>query len=260
MRKKTKVILWFSAIPIILVVGMAWLLWGGVSNPANRKTIGEIRTPIGFERISVEPDSFGAFLREFPLQKRGSHMEYYNGRMAYGQYFGYAVLDLPMISNAEQCADAVMRMRSEYLFSKERFSDIHFQTFQDGTMRYKGSRDKNNLHDFLKRVYRSSNTSTLRKELKQKSWKDLSPGDVLVYQADARHSVGHAVLIVDVAMNPKTGKKAIMIAQSSMPALTMHIVRDFLHPLNSPWVIIDDSDDNIFISGIQFDKNDLRCW
>ena len=43
-------------------------------------------------------------------------MHYYDGSLAYGQYFGYAVLDLPMISGIEQCADGVMRMRAEYLF------------------------------------------------------------------------------------------------------------------------------------------------
>jgi hypothetical protein len=165
-----------------------------------------------------------------------------------------------MNSESEQCCDAVQRMRSEYLFSKGRYSDIHFDTFQNGAMRYGGGGDRQALYKYLRKVYGASNTSTLRHELKKKPFADIAPGDVLVYEADGRHSVGHAVLVVDVAENPKTGNKAIMIAQSSMPALTMHIVRDMMHPVKSPWVIIDDSSEDVYISGIRFKKTDLRQW
>ena len=107
MRKIKRIILWLSAVPVVLIAGVAWLLWGGISNPAGRKTIGEITPPVGFQRVEVEPGSFGAYLREFPLQGRGSHMKYFDGSLAHGQYFGYAVLNLPMISENEQCCDAV---------------------------------------------------------------------------------------------------------------------------------------------------------
>lgn len=105
MSKRKLIAAVFILIPLILLFGMAWLLWGGISNPAARHNIDEISTPAGFERAYVESGSFGEFIRFFPLQKRGSHLKYYNGTMAYGQYFGYAVLDLPMISEIEQCAD-----------------------------------------------------------------------------------------------------------------------------------------------------------
>lgn len=260
MKKSRRIILWLSAIPVILLVGMAWILWGGVSNPAGRKTIGEIAPPIGYQRVEVGDGSFGEFLRAFPLQGRGAHMKYYDGSLAYGQYFGYAVLDLPMISQNEQCCDAVQRMRSEYLFSKGRYSDIHFASFQNGTMGYGGGGDRKALYKYLRKVYGTSNTSTLRHELRKKPLIEIAPGDVLVYEADRSHSVGHAVLVVDVAVNPNNGRKAIMVAQSSMPALTMHIVRDILHPVRSPWVSVDEEKECIFISGIRFGKNDLRGW
>lgn len=260
MKKRRRIILLFLAIPVILMIGMAWLIWGGVSNPAGRKTIGEIAEPFGFKRVAVPSGSFGEYIREFSLQGRGAHMKYFDGRLAYGQYFGYAVLDLPMISENEQCCDAVQRMRSEYLFSKRKYSDIHFESFRNGTMRYGGGGSREAFHKYLKMVYGSSNTSTLCHELKKKPLSEIAPGDVLVYEADGHHSVGHAVLVVDVAMNPKSGKKAIMVAQSSMPALTMHIVRNMLHPVRSPWVIVDEDGGKVFISGIRFTSNDLRGW
>ena len=257
---KKFLIIAFVVVPVILILGVAWLLWGGVSNPAGRKTIGEISTPPGFQRVEVESGSFGEYLRQFPLHGRGAHLKYFDGSLAYGQYFGYAVLDLPMISENEQCCDAVQRMRSEYLFLKGRYSEIHFKSFQNGTMQYGGGGNREALYKYLRKVYGASNTSTLRHELKKKSLVEIAPGDVLVYEAGSHHSVGHAVLVVDVAENPKNGKKAIMVAQSSMPALTMHIVRDMLHPVKSPWIVVDESDESVFVSGILFSKNDLRGW
>lgn len=260
MKKPRKFLLWISAIPAVLLVGMAWILWGGVSNPAGRKTIGEISAPAGFERVEVPQGSFGAFIREFPLKRRGSHMRYYNGKLAYGQYFGYAVLDLPMISDIEQCADAVMRMRSEYLWSKGLYSSIHFHSVAGKDMRYGGGADRVAFEKYLRRVYDSANTASLRKYMNKKDFKDIAPGDVLVYEAPSAGVYGHAVLVADVAVNPKTGRKALMLAQSSTPALTMHITRNIFHPFRSPWVVIDDSDDAISISGIRFKKTDLRGW
>lgn len=260
MERLRKILLWISAIPAVLAVGMAWVLWGGVSNPAGRKTLGEIAVPAGFERVEVPQGSFGAFIREFPLRPRGSHMRYFSGRLANGQYFGYAVLDLPMISDIEQCADAVMRMRGEYLWNTGQYELIHFHSVEGKDMRFSGGADREALENYLRRVYASANTASLRKYMSEKDFKDVAPGDVLVYEAPSAGVYGHAVLVADVAVNPKTGKTALMLAQSSTPALTMHVVRNTLHPFKSPWVVVDDSDDAISISGIRFKKTDLRGW
>ena len=165
-----------------------------------------------------------------------------------------------MISEYEQCCDAVKRMRSEYLFSKGRYADIHFESFKNGTMRYGGGGNHEALHNYLRKVYGASNTSTLRHELKKKLLSEIAPGDVLVYEADKDNSVGHTVLVADVAVNPKTGKKAVMIVQSSSPALTMHIVRNIMNPIRSPWTIVDEDGGMVYISGIWFTADDLRGW
>ena len=46
---------------------------------------------------------------------------------------------------------------------------------------------------------------------------------------------GHAVLIVDMAINTKTGDKLFMIAQSYMPAQEMHVLKNDLDKTISPW-------------------------
>ena len=258
-RKKT-IILLLTAFPVTLLVAASWLIWGGISNPGNRKTIGDISVPRGFERIEVASGSFGEFIRSFPLKERGSHMTYYNGKMALGQYFGYAVLDLPILSDIEQCADAVMRMRAEYLWDKGAYDSIHFHSVSGKDQRFAGGQDRDEFERFLRKVYGNSNTTSLKREMKTKSLKDIVPGDVFVYESPGAGYYGHAVLVVDVAINKKTGQKAIMLSQSSTPALTMHIIRDMLHPIQSPWVILDDSAEGVFISGIHFDIEDLREW
>ena len=258
-RKKIFLII-IGAIPVTLLVLVAWLLWGGVSNPGNRNRIGDISVPRGYERVSVDSDSFGEFIRDFPLQKRGSHMKYFNGDLAYGQYFGYAVLDLPMLASTEQCADAVMRMRAEYLWSKGQYGSIHFRSVSGKDQKYGGNADRKAFEKYLRGVFDNSNTTSLRREMKPKALADIIPGDVFVYESPGAGYYGHAVLVVDVAINKKTGKKAIMLAQSSTPALTMHIIRDFLHPIRSPWVVLEDAADGLFVSGITFRITDLRTW
>lgn len=260
MSKRKLIVTVFILIPLILLLGMAWLLWGGISNPAARHNIGEISTPAGFERAYVESGSFGEFIRFFPLQKRGSHLKYYNGTMAYGQYFGYAVLDLPMISEIEQCADAVMRMRAEYLWNNGLYNEIHFLAVSGEVQHYHGGNSRGAFEKYLRTVYGKSNTASLRRELKKKDLSEIAPGDVLVYESPRPGRYGHAVLVADVAHNAKTGQTAIMLAQSSTPALTIHIIRDILHPFRSPWIILDENTDRIYISGINFDKSDLRSW
>lgn len=255
-----KLILWLM-VPLLMLGGaVVWVVIGGISNPRNRKTIGEIATPVGFQRVEVEPGSFGAFLRAFPLQPRGSKVREFDGTPSFLGVFGYAILDLPMISENEQCCDAVQRMRSEYLFSKGRYSDIHFKAFDGKTMRYQGENNKQALYKYLQNVFVRSNTSTLRHELPEKPWDSLEPGDVLVYEASSPTGSGHAVLVVDVAKNPRNGRTAIMVAQSSMPAVTMHIARPVLILLHSPWIIIEHDDNSLYSTLVLFFKSDLRGW
>jgi hypothetical protein len=47
---------------------------------------------------------------------------------------------------------------------------------------------------------------------------------------------GHAVIVVDVAVNEKTGDKIFMLAQSYMPAQEIHVLRNFSSEF-SPWYV-----------------------
>ena len=258
MKTMRKIAICLCALPLLALAVAVWGLWGGVSNPENRETICGISAPPGFARMEVEEGSFGAFLRDYPLMKRGSHLRYYDGSLAYGQILGYAVLDLPMLANSEQCADAVMRMRAEYLWKNGEYGSIHFHSVSGLDQRYFGGNDRLKFERYLRTVFGNANTSSLRREMDRKPLAEISPGDVLVYESPGPGIYGHAVLVVDVAINPRNGKKAVMLAQSSTPALTMHVIRNIFHPLRSPWVILDGKEEGVSISGIHFGADDLR--
>ena len=120
-------------IGLVLVIGIialgiyAWKEFAvEKSNPNNYTTIGEIPTPDGYERVDGDDPEYGKFLRSLPLKPKGAIVKYYFGTIADLQDLNYAVVDLPLLSNAEQCADVCMRLRAEYLYSKGRYSDVHF--------------------------------------------------------------------------------------------------------------------------------------
>ena len=78
-----------------------------------------------------------------------------------------------------------------------------------------------------------NNTFTLEKELKPKVINELVIGDVFIISNPK--SYGHAMLVVDVAKNPKTQDKIFLLAQSYMPAQDIHVVKNPLIPQNLGW-------------------------
>ncbi|MBK8089321.1 MAG: hypothetical protein IPK31_16040 [Chitinophagaceae bacterium] len=71
--------------------------------------------PAGYDRVELSTGSFGNFLRNQPL-KQDKTVYLYNGSPKYNQRAQYAVLNVSVGSrDLQQCADAVMRLRAEYL-------------------------------------------------------------------------------------------------------------------------------------------------
>ena len=82
--------------------------------------------PAGYQRVPASPHSFGAFLREIPL-KKSKTVYLYNGQPKINQDAQFAVLDMSIgKKDLQQCADAVMRLRAEYLFAENKNAEIKF--------------------------------------------------------------------------------------------------------------------------------------
>src|SRR5262245_33044484 len=83
--------------------------------------------PAGFLRVSPEPNSFAEWLRHLPLAPGGTPVRVYYGREKPDQSEVAAVIDIDVGSaNLQQCADAIIRLRAEYLFSRGDTQNLAF--------------------------------------------------------------------------------------------------------------------------------------
>lgn len=247
---------------VITVIGYgAWILLGSkTSNPNNYKTIGDIPTPWSYERIKGDDAAYSEFLRSLPLKGRGSDVMLYTGGCSRFQSLNYAVVDLPLLSNAEQCADVCMRLRAEYLFQTGQYGRIRFQNVNSKTLAYSGGSSRKAFERYLRNLYGVASTFSLSREMNKRRLSEMQPGDVFVYAAVDRpgnHKYGHAVMIVDVAEN-KSGKKTFLLAEGNTPARDIHVMRNFENPFRSPWFFLDDDADVLLLSVFPYKSNELR--
>lgn len=187
-------------------------------------TIGSLATPSGYTRLQA--DSFGEYLRSVALKKDNT-VYLYNGEKKLNQDAQYAVLDVSVGNkDLQQCADAVMRLRAEWLFSTGQYDRISFNSVAGKPVVFKPPYTHSNLLRYLDNVFSVCNSWSLERQLKPKRIQDIEIGDVFIKGGFP----GHVVIVVDVAVNSQ-GQKAFMLAQSYMPAQDIHILKG----QNGPW-------------------------
>ncbi len=240
--------------------------------------INRIAVPSGFKRITVKTGSFADWLRFLPLKPGNPDVHLYNGRLKGFQGGHAAVLDVDVgETDLQQCADAVMRMRAEYLYSVKDYDDLHFNFTSGNTVGFKkwseGNRTviKGNkvswvaaaakddsyktFKGYMNTIFNYAGTSSLSKELKPVSIKDTEVGDVFIFGGFP----GHAVLVIDVCENEKTGEKLFMIQQSYMPAQEIHILKNPNSNSLSPWYSVNFEGD-LKTPEWTFSKDQLMRW
>lgn len=213
-----------------------------------------ILTPSGFERIAEPENSFATYLRQLPLKPMDAKVKYFNGRVKENHQVYDAVVDLDIGKrDLHQCADAVMRLRAEYLYGQKKYDQIHFNFTNGFRVDYsewmKGNRivvkgnttywspsarPSNTYNDFwkyLEIIFSYAGTLSLDKELHPVEISALQIGDVFIQGG----SPGHAVIVVDIAVNPQTGEKLFLLAQSYMPAQEIQILKNLNNKKLSPW-------------------------
>lgn len=216
-------------------------------------TIGAIPVPEGFVRVKSGTGSFGYWLRNIKLKKDNT-VYLYNGKTKPNQSAQYAVADIPVgKKDLQQCADAVMRLRAEYLFDQKRFSEIVFSDNSGKKYSWKGGADPFSFPQYLERVFGMCGTASLEKQLKPLSVKNIKPGDVFIKGGFP----GHAMMVADVAKN-KNGKTLYMLIQSYMPAQDIHIVKNPAIP-GSPWFEVNEGTE-VVTPEWTFLSSQLREW
>ncbi len=236
----------------------------------------DILVPSGYERMSLTEGSFAVFLSHQKL-KKDKTVYLFDGRKKVNQTAQFAVLDVSVGErDLQQCADAVMRLRGEYLYQQKAYDIIAFHAVSGELMRFVDWANGNhnllknkslyqrlkpdadvsypNFIKYMNFVFAYASTLSLEKELTPLSKiSDIQSGNVFIKGG----APGHAIIVMDVAINKANGKKIFLLAQSYMPAQDIHILKNPNNSILSPWYSVD------FGCGLQtpewdFDENSLH--
>ena len=175
----------------------------------------------------------------------------------------------------QQCADAVMRLKAEYHFSKKEYNKIHFNytsgdrvSFDDWRKgrkpQVKGNKvtftrkqdnvnnSYSNFKKYMTQIFNYAGTASLSKELKSIAINDLKIGDVFIQGGFP----GHAVLVIDLAENNR-GERIFLLAQSYMPAQDIQILQNPMNDSISPWYA-NQFTGTLITPEWRFEKGDLK--
>ncbi len=240
-------------------------LWGGaqgdakpeypwLSHQPHEKLSERVLPPAGYRRIPTPAVSFGAWLRGLPVQPGRGVVRLHDGRQKANQDAHHIVLDIDVgEKNLQQCADAVMRLRAEFLRASAQEDQICFR-FTSGDKHpwnrwMAGTRPQvrgnevswneeangwdasyQNFRRYLNSVFMWAGTYSLSRELLAVGDpRKVEVGDVFIQGGFP----GHAVLVADVAEN-ETGERVFLLVQSFMPAQDMHVLKN-PEDSGNPW-------------------------
>ena len=217
--------------------------------------------PEGFERVPLQANSFSAYLRSLPLKPAGTKVRYFNGREKDPAGVYDAVVDLSLgRQDLQQCADAVIRLRAEYLYARRMYDQIHFNFLRDGRPRayldlVGADRSYAAFLRYLNHIFAWANTASLAAELAPVGdVRQMEVGHVFIRPG---RPYGHAVIVVDLAVRPGSGQKVFLLAQSYLPAQDIQILKNPDDPALSPWYKTDFEGPLITPEWV-FEKTDLR--
>ena len=233
--------------------------YGWLQQVPERRVAEAFPPPAGFTRSAAAPGTYGDWLRHLPLAPAGAKIMNHDGSEKWNQASAAAVVAIDIgARDLQQCADAVMRLRAEYLRSAGRTKDLSFKftsgdaypysRWLDGTRpRVRGNEvgwrqgsavanDRGQLRAWLDVIFTYAGTwSMVRDSAPVASVAELRIGDVLIQGGFP----GHALLVVDLARNA-AGKTAVLLAQSYMPAQSIHVVVNPADPDGGAWYRLDD--------------------
>lgn len=216
-----------------------------------------IMPPPGCERISLADNCYGDWLRNLPLKPGKPAVMLYNGQPKGNQSVHHAVVNIDVEPrDLQQCADAVMRLRAEYLFACGKFDQIRFNFTSGDTAAYarwregwrpviRGNRvswqrkarldrSYSNFRRYMTSVFSYAGTYSLARELAERELADLQIGDVFIQGGFP----GHAVMVVDLAEHVETGQRYMLLVQSYMPAQDIHLLRNTDRPELGAWFAV----------------------
>ena len=242
------------------------------------ETIRGISLPPGFHYVEIGDTSYANWLLDLALRKSKS-VYLYNGRLKPDQNVQYSVLDIDIgKKDLVQCADAVMKLRSDFLFEKGRYRDVNFVTTSGDSVSFqswlKGIRWKekdsrlspykvtknvtdirNEYKMFMEMVYAYCGSYSLSKQLRSVAdIHSIQPGDVFIKGGFP----GHAITVMAVAINAAS-ERIFLLSQGYMPAQDIHILKNYGDPGLSPWYELKDIYP-LYTPQWEFGAGSLKRW
>ncbi|HJW17383.1 MAG TPA: DUF4846 domain-containing protein [Flavisolibacter sp.] len=220
--------------------------------------------------VSFNSNSWEYFLQHLPITE-GVVVDYKGNPIAnQDKQSGIIPYDVGS-RDLQQCADALMRLRAEYLFGQERnsaigfhFTDGQYYSFADycngkrpvakgNTVQFIQSIpvpvSHNALRSYLDIVYTWAGTISLYHYLKPAN--DFGVGVIIITPG----SPGHCCIIIDEKLSSK-GERLFKLVEGYTPAQTMYVVSNPIHPSISPWYALRKG--TITTASYQFENYALR--
>ncbi|MEY8847831.1 DUF4846 domain-containing protein [Psychroserpens sp. XS_ASV72] len=232
-----------------------------------------VKVPDGYKRVTYPKGSFQEYLRNYKLKPYGSKIINYDDSHYFWQGGHIGILDVPVPNNGlQQCADALIRIRSEYLWNQNRKDEIgfnftsgHYCSWKSYAEGYrpkingnkvsfqktaKVDHSKANFYKYLNLIFTYSGTLSLYNELPSiNNAKRLQIGDMLIKGG----TPGHIVMICDEVVDAN-GNKLFLLFQGNTPAQSVHLVKNLQDLNRSPWYQLE-KDQEISVSNYTFDSS-----
>ena len=257
MIKRSQRVLMPAIILLVFPLFAQQFSWPGAGNSSETLQM-RFAPPPGFLREAADSGSFANWLRNLPLLPSDTPVRLFNGQLKGNQSAHAAVINIDVGKNdLQQCADAVIRLRAEFLYG-DSSREIAFN-FTSGDRCSFGEwvegkrpdirgnkvfwvhtgrkgRDYGNFSKYLQTIFTYAGTYSLKRELiRVADLEKMEAGDVFIQGGFP----GHAVLVADMAVNPQSGRKIYLLLQSYMPAQNIHVLKNPVAPELSPWYEID---------------------
>jgi hypothetical protein len=248
-----------------------------VITPTGEKLINRIAPPTGYTWEIAMPNSFAEFLQNLPLAPAGSPILDYAGNPINNQSEHIAIINYDVgTKDLQQCADATIRLRAEYLFQQKRFDEIgfHFTSgdyfswtdYANGTRPIISGKSVSfsetaneddsyaSFRKYLDVIYNYAGTISVNKETKPvTSNAAISSGDIIITPG----SPGHVVMIVGCAKD-KHNNKVYLLAESYMPAQSIHVLTNPFESGISPWYHLDLNSGSIETARYTFSTTNIK--
>lgn len=213
-----------------------------------------IKVPDGYVRVSPSEGSFSHYIQNYKLKEADAEVINYDGNPYIYQAGHVGVLEVPVPTNGlQQCADALIRLRSEYLWSTNRKSEIgfkftsgHYCSWEKYAEGYRpkingnkvtfsktatANNSKENFYKYLNLIYTYAGTYSLSQELQKMSQlSEVQIGDLLIYPGFP----GHVMMVGDIIKNDQ-GERRFAFFQGNTPAQSVHIIKNASNTSMSPW-------------------------